>query len=166
MPHDGRAIANFVLDHADRVGWEVTNLKLQKLVYFCHVWSWIELRKPLIRHRFEAWRNGPVLPYLYRDFKELGSSPINTRALALDPETGARKPATYEFEPVTKELLERVLGFYGRLGTHMLVTLTHAKDGPWHKVWHHKDRVRPGMKISDTDIRHFYERIPAPIPIQ
>ena len=71
MTHDGRAVANFVLDHTDRLGASLTNLSLQKLVYFCHVWSLIGLHKPLIRHSFEAWECGPVLQYLYREFKNL-----------------------------------------------------------------------------------------------
>jgi len=166
MPYDGRAIANFVLDYADRVGWKITNLKLQKLVYFCHVWSWIEFGRPLIRHDFEAWQNGPVLPYLYRDFKKFGSTPINIRALALNPKTGARQPAMCELEPATRELLERVLSFYGRLNTHVLVSLTHAKDGPWYRVWNHKDAVQPGMKIENDDIISFYARIPAAFILQ
>ena len=61
MTHDGRAVANFVLDHVDSSGVLVTPLALQKIVYFCHVWSLIELRRPLIRHSFEAWEHGPVL---------------------------------------------------------------------------------------------------------
>lgn len=166
MSYDGRSIANLVLDYADQAGWEVTNLKLQKLVYFCHVWSWIELERPLIRHSFEAWQNGPVLPYLYKDFKEFGSSPITSRALALNPKTGLREPAKYALDATTQELLKRVLNFYCRLSAHTLVTLTHAKNGPWHKVWHHQDRIRPGMKIGEDDIRGFYTRIPPPVPIQ
>ena len=75
--YDGRSIANFVLDFCERNGRTVTNLSLQKIVYFCHVWSLIELGKPLIRHKFEAWEYGPVLPYLYREFKGFDRSPIS-----------------------------------------------------------------------------------------
>src|SRR4051812_4161867 len=98
MTHDGRAVANFVLDCADRFGVSVTNLSLQKLVYFCHVWSLIDLRKPLIRHSFEAWEYGPVLQYLYREFKGLGASPIKTRARRLDPFSGRSEVVQYAFD--------------------------------------------------------------------
>ncbi|EPZ76727.1 hypothetical protein M798_03280 [Brucella melitensis ADMAS-G1] len=35
-PYDPRAIANLMLDEADRSGIQVTNLALQKLLYFAH----------------------------------------------------------------------------------------------------------------------------------
>lgn len=166
MPYDGRVIANFVLDYADRAGWQVTNLKLQKLVYFCHVWSLIEMDCPLIRHKFEAWQRGPVLPYLYREFKHLGDQPIRERALALDAATGTRQQATCELDDASLALLGRVLNFYGRLSAAVLVEMTHTQGGPWHKVWHHKASIAPGMKIDDADIARFYRGALAPFPVQ
>jgi uncharacterized phage-associated protein len=166
MPHDGRAIANFVLDHADGAGWPITNLKLNKLVYFCHVWSLIELNRPLIKHQFEAWEHGPVLQYLYQEFKDCGAQPIRDRATRIDLSSGQRVPATYELNEPTRQLLERVLNFYGRLSAAALVEMTHAKDGPWHKVWHHPSSVEPGMKIDNREITRFYARALAPFPLQ
>jgi len=164
--HDGRAIANLVLDHADRAGWPVTNLKLQKLVYFCHVWSLIDLGRPLVRHSFEAWEHGPVLQYLYQEFKAYGAGPITGRASQLDPRTGSRVTANCQLDDRTRELLERVLNFYGRVATALLVDLTHVEGGPWHKVWHHTSSVQPGMKIDDQEIRRFYSRLPVPFSVQ
>jgi len=45
---DGREVANYVLDYADESGVSVTNLSLQKITYFCHVWFLISANKPLI----------------------------------------------------------------------------------------------------------------------
>jgi uncharacterized phage-associated protein len=52
MTHDGRAIANFVLDQADAADVAITPLALQKIVYFCHVWALIEFGRPLVKHSF------------------------------------------------------------------------------------------------------------------
>ena len=82
MTHDGRAIANFVLDEADCIAVAVSPLALQKIVYFCHVWSLIGLGKPLIKQSFEAWEHGPVLQYLYREFRLFGARPITARRAA------------------------------------------------------------------------------------
>jgi uncharacterized phage-associated protein len=166
MPHDGRAIANFVLDHTDRSGWPITNLKLNKLVYFCHVWSLIELNQPLIKHQFEAWEHGPVLQYLFQEFKDCGVQPISHRATQIDLSSGQRVRATCELDEPTRQLLERVLNFYGRLSASVLVELAHAKDGPWHKVWYHRARVEPGMRIDDAEITRFYARAQAPFSLQ
>ena len=160
MTHDGRAVANFVLDHVEASGGTVTPLALQKIVYFCHVWSLIELRRPLIRHSFEAWEHGPVLQYLYREFKRFGAKPILGRAQRLNPISGVNERVPYAFDHETIGLLNRVIGFYGRLPAGALVELTHAPDGPWHKVWHHGSSINPGMKIDNRDIERFYARPP------
>ncbi len=158
MTHDGRAVANFVLDHVEASCGTVTPLAQQKIVYFCHVWSLIELRRPLIRHSFEAWEHGPVLQYLYREFKRFGANPIRGRAQRMNTLSGANEQVPYAFDHETVELLNRVLGFYGRLPAGNLVELTHAPDGPWHKVWHHGGSINPGMKIDNRDIERFYAR--------
>lgn len=164
--YDGRAVANFVLDYCDGRGRSVTNLALQKLVYFSHVWSLISLRVPLVRHRFEAWEFGPVLPYLYRDFKNFDRSPIVGRALQMDVNDGKRRPVGYHFDSQTDSLLREIVEFYSRLRAGDLVELSHVEGGPWHSVWNHTGRVNPGMKIDDFCILEFYSRVPAPFSIQ
>jgi len=163
---DGRAIANFILDYCEARRMSVTNLALQKLVYFCHVWSLIELHKPLVRHKFEAWEYGPVLPYLYREFKGFDRSPIKGRAKQIDPYDGLSKVVEIPLDGGTKALLERTLSFYTRLSAADLVRLSHAEGGPWHNVWNHKGRINPGMRIDDDDILRFYSKSHSPFPLQ
>lgn len=166
MAYDGRAVANFVLDHADQLGIKVTNLSLQKLVYFCHLWSLIELGRPLVKQSFEAWEYGPVLQYLYREFKRFGGAPITDRAQQTNPFNGRKDVVRHTLDPVTEELLKRVVGFYGRLSAGALVSLTHAHGGPWHRVWHQSGRINPGMHIDDREILRFYSHIPQPFRLQ
>lgn len=161
MSYDGRAIANFVLDHCERKGRPVTNLSLQKIVYFCHVWSLTKLDRPLIRHSFEAWQHGPVLQYLYREFKAFDRSPIQGRAKRIEPATGEKVLVGYEFDEPTCQLLEEVVEFYSRLSAFELVALTHIKGGPWDIVWNHGGRVNPGMKIDNSEIARFYSSAPS-----
>jgi uncharacterized phage-associated protein len=166
MTHDGRAIANFVLDQADTAGVAVTPMTLQKIVYFCHVWALIELGKPLVRHSFEAWEHGPVLQYLYREFKRFGAGPIRGRAHRINPFSGREEIVSYAFDDATADLLTRVVAIYGRLSAAVLRDLTHAPGGPWDKVWHHGGKINPGMRIDDRDIERFYSRIPLPSRLQ
>lgn len=158
MTTDGRAVANFILDYCDQKGRKITHVSLQKIVFFCHVWSLVIRSKPLIRHRFEAWKYGPVLPYLYRDFREFGDDPIKGRASSINPTTGEREIATYDLDCECRELLSRVVDFYIQVPASQLIQLTHVRGGPWHKVWNHEGTVNPGMKISDEDIMEFYSR--------
>lgn len=164
--HDGRAIANFVLDYCEHRNRPVTHLALQKLVYFCHVWSLIELTRPLLRHRFEAWEFGPVLPYLYREFKDFDRAPIARRATGIDPTDGSARVVQYDLDSETDSLVRRTIEFYSRMRASDLVELSHAKGGPWHVAWNHGGVVNPGMKIDDAKIVEFYSKAARPFSIQ
>lgn len=162
MNADGRAIANFVLDVCEADGRGISNLALQKIVYFCHAWILVKHNKPLIRHHFEAWQYGPVLQYLYRDFNEFENKPITNRARKLNPVTGEKEVVAYSLDTETETLLRKVVSFYSRLNAGTLVELSHADDGPWHEVWHHGEKVKPGMKIEDDSIRSYYSKKSSP----
>lgn len=164
--YDGREIANYVLDHCERGGRTITNLALQKVVYFCHVWSLIELGRPLIKHHFEAWEYGPVLPYLYREFKAFDRSAITGRAKRLDPVTGHYQVAAANLDKDSRELLEKVVSFYTRMRAGDLVELSHAEGGPWSVVWNHGGKVNPGMRIDDGEIKVFYSKVVPPFSLQ
>ncbi len=159
MTHDGRAVANFVLDQCESQGVPVSHLALQKLVYFCHVWSLIQLGEPLIRHSFEAWEHGPVLQYLYREFEGFGSESIQGRARQMNPNNGQRQLVSYAFDQATRELLIKVVAIYSRFSASTLRQLSHAPGGPWDRVWNHGGKINPGMRIKNDDIVHFYSRM-------
>lgn len=160
--HDGRAIANFVLDVCDESGRDLTHLSLQKIVYFCHAWTLAKKGEPLVKHSFEAWQYGPVLQYLYRDFKDSDSSPIRYRAKKLDASTGTRADVKYELDDETRDFLRKIIFFYSQLRPGTLVELSHAEGGPWHAVWNHTSGVNPGMTISNEEISKFYIKSIAP----
>lgn len=166
MEIDGRAVANFILDYCESKNRPVTNLSLQKIVYFCHVWTLVKQGHPLIKHQFEAWQYGPVLQYLYREFKEFDRKAISSRATEIDPDTGKRRVVRYNFPQSVKDLLETTVDFYSRLRAGDLVELTHAEGSPWHEVWHHAGAVNPGMKIGNDAIIAYYSKVPAPNKVQ
>ncbi|MEN3235718.1 MULTISPECIES: Panacea domain-containing protein [Methylobacterium] len=136
----------------------MTNLALQKLVYFCHAWFLVDLKRPLIRHKFEAWEYGPVLPYLYREFKAFDRSPITSRATQIDPHNGKKKVVPYSFDAETQSQLSKVVGFYSHMRAGDLVELSHVADGPWHRVWFHGGKSNPGMQIDNSSIAEFYAK--------
>jgi uncharacterized phage-associated protein len=166
MTYDGRAVANFVLDQCDVAGVSVSHLALQKIVYFCHVWSLIELREPLVRQSFEAWEHGPVLQYLYREFKGFGPNPIRGRARQMNPRNGLREVVGYAFPEATRQLLTKVVAIYSRFSASTLRELSHASGGPWDRVWHHSAKVNPGMRIDNRVIVQFYSRMRWPVTVQ
>jgi len=57
----------------------VTQMKLQKLLYFAHgaLLAYSDGKERLLNEKFEAWKFGPVVPIIYQEFKLFGSSPIS-----------------------------------------------------------------------------------------
>lgn len=166
MGYDGRSVANFILDYCDRRGRKITNLALQKIVYFCHVWHLIQLGRPLVKHQFEAWQYGPVLQYLYREFKDYDSAPILKRSMEIDREVGGKKLVSYHFDRETEDFLASIVEFYSRMRAGDLVELSHAEGGPWGEVWNHRGTVNPGMRIGNDRIVAYYSKVPKPFPTQ
>ena len=55
-------------DDGEREG--ITNLKLQKMLYFAQVYFLATMNRPLFSDRIEAWEYGPVVPCIYRQYKK------------------------------------------------------------------------------------------------
>lgn len=151
--YDARAVANLMLDEAERLDIKITNLALQKLLYFAHGIYLIQTKRPLVSGYFEAWQYGPVHPAAYRSFKEAGSEPIAFRAEGEDPLTGKRRGLTLPDDARLIGLMQQVLNSYGRMPPGRLVDLSHAKDSPWaHIVDKSRTEVAFGLRIPDNVI--------------
>ena len=152
-PYDPRAVANLMLDEADRNGIRLTNLALQKLLYFAHGIFLNETKRPLVKGYFEAWQYGPVHPTTYKAFRSSGSEPIRTRAEGQDALTGYKKPIAETVNPAVRRLLQQVLNSYGKLSAGRLVDLSHAKNSPWHHIVEKgRTSVAFGLRIPDDVI--------------
>jgi uncharacterized phage-associated protein len=153
MASDPRSIANLMLDEADRCGYRVTNLALQKLLYFAHAIFLIEQKRPLVSGYFEAWEFGPVHPAAYQAFKSAGPQVITFRATRVDIATGARADITSPDDLAVRQHVARIMQSYGRLTPGRLVEISHAKGAPWHYI---QDKGRTslafGLRISDDVI--------------
>lgn len=122
MAYDAKVVANYFLDLAERDHVFVSPLKLQKLVYLAHGWSLALRATALLKQSVEAWRYGPVIPSLYREFKEFGGSAISRKA---------RVSEGQELDADTKKLIEAVWERYKSLSGTQLSALTHEPGSAW-----------------------------------
>lgn len=104
---DSRSVANCLLDHAERARVPVTNLALQKLLYFAHAIYLVETGEPLVDGYFEAWQYGPVHPAVYQCFKSAGAEAIRCRANALNPVSGKERGLPRVDNPVALKIISR-----------------------------------------------------------
>ncbi len=153
-PFDARAVANLLLDRADQRLIPISNLALQKLLYFAHGAYLTRTTRPLVSGYFEAWDNGPVHPDVYRAFKVAGFHPITFRAERVDLRTRTSAIPQVPPDRVVEDIVEDVLKSLGLLDVRRLVDLSHAPRGPWAEVWNEaRTRQGTGLRISDSIIR-------------
>lgn len=157
MPQDVRAIANLVLDLANEEGSRVSNLTINKIVFFLHAHYLVEFKEPLVSAKIEAWDFGPVFRELYKEFKEFGDRTITKKAQRLNPETGEFETCTAVLSPETHVFLKKIAKKYLPLSSGSLVALSHEKGGPWDQTWNHDSVGNASMRISDDLIKAWYE---------
>jgi uncharacterized phage-associated protein len=110
-------IADSIIALCGDRGMKLTNLKLQKLLYYVQAWKLAFDHEPLFAEDVEAWVHGPVVPRVFRRFKSLRWEPL--------PPQG--NPITDE--KVTSHL-KAVLTQYDKFSAGQLEQLTH-NEPPW-----------------------------------
>ena len=108
-------VAEFILA---RMG-EMSAMKLQKLVYYSQAWSLAWTDHPLFDEEIEAWAKGPVVPALYN--RHRGQFRVAPGFFGGD----ANNLSLEE-----KDVVSRVLEFYGPRDPQWLSSLTHL-ESPW-----------------------------------
>jgi len=110
-------VANYFIWLANETGSFISNLKLQKLVYYAQAWHLALSNTPLFPEDFEAWIHGPVIPELYQKYKRFGWQPILEDA----------KP---ELPQDVQEFLDEVAQEYFACDAYELEQMTHV-EAPW-----------------------------------
>lgn len=80
--YDVLTIADYIIGRCSGEGYAVSNLKLQKLLYFVQAEFLVAIGKPCFREKIVAWDFGPVVPEAYRKFRIFGSAQIPVSAVA------------------------------------------------------------------------------------
>lgn len=119
-------VSNYFLAIANETGTYMSNLKLQKLVYFFQAWYYAYKKETLFDSQFQAWVHGPVIPELYHNYKSFGYNPIIVDRLGED-EIKYFKSKLEEEELI---FLKQIEEFYMPKTGYELETLSHSDD-PW-----------------------------------
>lgn len=111
-------VAKYILTLSDDDSGElISNLKLQKLLYYCQGFNLAINETPLFDEEIEAWTHGPVVPSIYRTFKHYGSGAIEV-------------PDQFDdtvFTPAEIDVINEVYTVYGQFSAWRLRNLTHEE---------------------------------------
>lgn len=138
-------IAKWFTKWSDFNDADLSNMKLQKLLYYAQGHYLAEYGEPLFDEEIEAWSHGPVVPVVYQSYKEFGPNDI---------------PAADDFElsqidPKTTEFLQKVWNTYGGFAAWKLRSMTHS-EGPWNA--HFVDDER-NIVIPKDSLRHWFKSV-------
>jgi uncharacterized phage-associated protein len=143
-PYPALTIAKWLIAWAEAEGEELSNLKLQKLLYYAQGHHLAEQHAPLFRDQIQAWSHGPVVPDVYHEFKDCGSSTIVLAGT--DPFTWG------QVDRKTADLLSRVWNTYGGFSAGRLRNMTHS-ERPWRAHFRPDER---GIVIPDDEIEEYF----------
>lgn len=121
-----RDIAQWLIWFANEHGDMMTNLRLQKLLYYTQAWHLALNDVPMFDDDFQAWIHGPVIPKIYGEYKKFGSSPIPYAVLI----GGAECLPEPQLSSVAREHVVDVMDSYGDMTAWQLERLSHS-ELPW-----------------------------------
>ncbi|MDR1918511.1 MAG: DUF4065 domain-containing protein [Tannerellaceae bacterium] len=135
-------IANKILSEAScsDCGELISNMKLQKLLYYQQGFHLAYFGTPLFDEEIEAWMYGPVVPCVYYHFKNHDNR-------------GIEYPG--EVIPLSKDeesLFNEVYRVYGKYSAFGLMEMTH-NEMPWKTT-----NVGVGNAISKDKMKTFFKK--------
>ena len=123
MLYNASEVANFIVSTCYMKDNPVSNLKLQKLLYFCWIDYFRETSRSLFIDDICAWRLGPVVPEVYYEFCSYGGRPIcfscNT---CIDQNNDS-------------VLLGKIIDKYLLTSASTLVERSHRPGGAWDSIY-------------------------------
>ena len=130
---------------ADANEADLSNLKLQKLLYFAQGEHLARFDgRPLFRDRIDAWQHGPVVKAVYHEFKGFGTGDITP-----DDDDDFEWS---EVDGETTQFLIQVWNTYGRFGAWQLRNMTHDQS-PWRDAF---DPELPDVEITRRSMLDFF----------
>jgi len=133
--------AKYFLSKANNDGDLITNLKMQKLLYYAQAWYLVNYGDTLFHEKIAAWNLGPVVPSAYNHFKKFGASPIIYKNTGKEADVFTKKQIEY---------LDEFYNIFSKFSAHELVNMSH-NEPPWKDAFENKEK-----NISNEVIKKYY----------
>lgn len=154
-------VAQYVIECSyDEINDEsMSNLKLQKILYYIQAAFLVEQKKQCFNSPIIAWSLGPVVPEVYNKYKIFGRKRLpkqkKRESLFFDSENLKiiSKPSGRGFSSSDKRIIRKVVQAYAKTKDPFdLVKKTHREE-PWSSTARNKE-------IKVDLIRDFYSKYP------
>ena len=155
-------VCRYIINYSNREDYGVSNLKLQKLLYFIQVYFLMNSKEnePCFGERIEAWDFGPVVPVAYHEYKQYGSTDIPPVESYIDFDVDnpwSVSMTEYDEDCICdedKKLINAVVKKLADYSATDLVDITH-RQAPWKDVYvqHENNEI-----TIDSIRKYFSER--------
>lgn len=133
------AIANYFIMKAGEYSAHLSNMHIQKMVFFAHAAYFKSTGTPLIQDPVLAWQHGPVIERLYHALRQYGNRAVDTPIKTVVPcSPGTDYPCKLVIPEVpmtdkdTVLFLNRAWDVFGMVETWRLRMLSHEEGGAWY----------------------------------
>lgn len=125
-------VSNYVISLTQNNPEEnLTNMKLQKILYYLQGYYLAIFNEPLFDDSIEAWKYGPVVCQEYHAFKGYGHNPI------IVPES----EVSFDYlTPIQKKFIIKVYSHFRQFSPIKLMELTH-EELPWVEAYEAKEII-------------------------
>lgn len=123
--HDALDIAMYVVNLCTLNGTPVSNLQLQKILYYIQINFFRRMGNAAFNNTIEAWKYGPVVPDVYSKFSRYGAAKICKLYRRID-ELFSRDELV---------LFDRVINACMSISPWELVDKSHRVGGPWEMTY-------------------------------
>lgn len=120
----------------------MTPMKVLKLTYIAYGWYWALYNSQLFNEPIQAWQYGPVIPSVYRAFKEYGNGRITEQFFSGETIS----------DPQLLKFLNKIWEVYKVYSGWQLSSITHQPNTPWSLTW----TGIPNTVIPDEIIQNHY----------
>ena len=136
-------VAQYIIKRCNSHNQAISNLKLQKILYFVQAEFLVTKNQPCFNETIEAWDFGPVVPEAYHRYKAYGAGNIPIIAISLD------RPLISESD---QELINGIVDECVQYSASALVDITHRQT-PWKKSY----KAGFNCPITNESIEHFFK---------
>lgn len=141
--YSAKEIARYIIDYSRDQIRAVSNLRLQKLLYFVQAEFLISTGMPCFYEDMYAWSFGPVVPEVYQEYKIFSGASI--------PSSGTAGKY-YGIAEADKMVINEMVDHCAQYSTSQLVEFTHNQD-PWINAY----RSHDGLISKDAIKKYFSE---------
>lgn len=122
MSYTALNVAKYIVTYCAEQNAPISNLKLQKILYYTWVDYYKETGRTLFWDEICAWQLGPVVPDVYYYFCSYAGFPI-TQTFDID------------MAEDDKDILNSIISTYSTKTAGTLVSMTHRNGSPWDRIY-------------------------------